>query len=763
MRARFDSVPAVPHSRSALLAAGLAACLVGCSPAAPPPPPPPPAPTTAPAAPPGPPGTDARPVSDSYHGVEVVDPYRWLESSDDAAVKGWVEAQNHYSRSVLDGLPAIDALRARIAAILEASSKHYSQLTPAGGRLFALLDQPPKQQPLVVVMSAADAPESERVVLDPNALDPSGHTAVDWFVPSPDGKLVAVSLSKDGTESGDVHVYETDSGKQVHEVVPRVNGGTAGGSLAWAPGGAAFFYSRYPRGDERPEADRDFYVQIYLHRLGTPTAEDRYELGKDFPRIAEIELRVHQPTGRLLATVQKGDGGEFALYLRAADGKWMQFSDYGDRIIQAAFGSKNDLYLLSRKDAPRGKIEHVRIADLALPIDPAKLTTVIAEGQDTVVDSFWAAPSISATSSRIYVLYQLGGPSEIRVFDLKGKPLAAPQQLEVAAAAGLTPLAGEAVLFEHWSFVEPPAWYHFDPTTGETRKTKLVTTSPVDLRQTKVVREMAVSKDGTKVPVNILMPAGVALDGKAPAVVNGYGGYGVSITPRYRATYGTLLEQGVIYAIANLRGGGEFGESWHRQGNLTNKQNVFDDFAAVLQHLVKRGYTSSDRLGIIGGSNGGLLMGASMVQHPELAHAVVSFVGIYDMLRVELSPNGAFNVTEFGTVKDPAQFAALYAYSPYHHVTDGVAYPATLLLTGENDPRVDPMQSRKMAARLQAATAGPAPVLLRVSASAGHGGNTALSEQIEQLTDAYSFLFAHLGVSYQPVVPAAAGEGAGKP
>jgi prolyl oligopeptidase len=233
-------------------------------------------------------------------------------------------------------------------------------------------------------------------------------------------------------------------------------------------------------------------------------------------------------------------------------------------------------------------------------------------------------------------------------------------------------------------------------------------------------------------------------------VLYGYGGYGVNLTPRFQAAHKVLLEQGVIYAMANLRGGGEYGEAWHLQGNLTNKQNVFDDFAAAARHMIDRGYTSSDKLAILGGSNGGLLMGATMTQYPDLMRCVVSFVGIYDMLRVELSTNGAFNIPEFGTVKNPDHFRAMYAYSPYHNVRDSVAYPPTLFLTGANDPRVDPMQSRKMTARLQAATGGENPILLRTSADAGHGGDTALSERIEQTVDVDAFLLYFLGVDYRP-------------
>jgi prolyl oligopeptidase len=313
----------------------------------------------------------------------------------------------------------------------------------------------------------------------------------------------------------------------------------------------------------------------------------------------------------------------------------------------------------------------------------------------------------------------------------------------------LTSLDGDDVLFANGSYVAPSARYRFSAKTGRTEQTAFVSQSPVSLDDAKVVREFATSKDGTKVPVNIIMPKGTRLDGSNPCVVTGYGGYGISLSPGFRSTTRIYLDQGVIYAIANLRGGGEYGEQWHLEGNLTDKQNVFDDFAGVLRHMIDRKYTSSKRLIITGGSNGGLLMGATMVQNPQLVKAVVSHVGIYDMLRVELSPNGAFNIPEFGTVKKDDHFKALRAYSPYHNVKDGTPYPATLFLTGANDPRVDPMQSRKMTARLQAATSSKAPILLRTSGDTGHGGGTPLKERIAQSVDVYAFMFDQLGINYQ--------------
>ena len=449
-------------------------------------------------------------------------------------------------------------------------------------------------------------------------------------------------------------------------------------------------------------------------------------------------------TGQLLATVQDGDGGEFAHFLRKTDGKWRQFSKFGDRTVQACFGPADDLYVVARRDAPNGKILRLSVATL----DVTAAEVILPEGSDSIVTDFWSEATVLATADRLFVTYQLGGPSEIRVFDHDGNRLPGPEQAPVSAVGGMARLAGGDVLFKITSFVQPTTYYRYAAKQGTTQKTALAAQSPVSFPDAKVVREFATSKDGTKVPVSIILQKGTRLDGANPCLVTGYGGYGVNIEPRFRPLLRVLLDQGFVYAVANLRGGGEYGEEWHRQGNLTNKQNVFDDFAAVLSHMVERRYSSPDRLAIRGGSNGGLLMGAALTQYPSRFKCAISYVGIYDMLRVELSPNGAFNIPEFGTVKNPDHFRALYAYSPYHNVKDGTAYPATLFLTGANDPRVDPMHSRKMTARLQAASASDAPILLRTSADSGHGGDTALKERIDQSVDAFGFLFHRLGVRY---------------
>jgi prolyl oligopeptidase len=338
-----------------------------------------------------------------------------------------------------------------------------------------------------------------------------------------------------------------------------------------------------------------------------------------------------------------------------------------------------------------------------------------------------------------------GGPAQLFVFDHQGIEMPPVPVDPVSSIWQIVPLGGDRILYRSGNFLTPPAWYHYDPASEESRRTAMFVTSPASFEDCQVVREFAVSRDGTRVPVNIILPKGAQLDGQNSLLLTGYGGYGISLTPNFNIRRRVWLDQGGIIAVANLRGGGEYGEAWHKAGNLTNKQNVFDDFIACARHLIERGYTCSEKLCIEGGSNGGLLMGAAFTQRPELFRAVVSHVGLYDMLRVELDPNGAFNVTEFGTVTVPQHFEALYDYSPYHRVQDGVRYPAVLLTTGEHDGRVNPMQSRKMAARLQAASGSERPVLLRTS-SAGHGLGTALDERIAEDADVFAFLYDQIGV-----------------
>jgi prolyl oligopeptidase len=687
----------------------------------------------APQKPPSPP-TQKRPVTDEYHGVKVTDDYQWLDDNNAPAVRSWVASQNSLTRSMLDRVPARAHITERLRQLYNDDPVSYSQLQYRG-RLFAMKYQPPKQHSFLVTLASPADVATERPVMDPNALDSAGSTAIDFYVPSLDGRLVALSLSTGGSEDGTVTVVETATGKMLPDRIPRVNSPTGGGSVAWNRDGSGFYYTRYPQGNERPPEDRNFYQQIYFHALGTPAEKDTYVLGEDFPRIAEIRLESSGDGRYLLASVAHGDGGEYAHYLRGPAGAWDRIAGFSDGVKSARIGADGRIYLVSFHGAPRGEV-------LVLP--PQR--PILAGAHVLVPQSAVTITGVEPTAARVYVTDNLGGPSQVRVFDRKGYfqyTLPTPTMASVGTLVGL---AHDQVVYGTETYLEPLAYFLHDPAVNATSRLPLSSTPTVAFGDCEVVRDSAISADGTKIPMTILRKKGTPRDGNTPAILYGYGGYAVTEVPAFSVHPRLWLDEGGIYVYTNLRGGGEFGEEWHAAGKLTKKQNVFDDFIACAQRLVAMNYTSANRLAIEGGSNGGLLMGAVMTQRPELFRAVVSHVGIYDMLRVELFPNGAFNVTEFGSVKDPEQFRALYGYSPYHHVKDGTRYPAVIMLTGDNDGRVDPANSRKMIARLQAASASPHPILLRTSAGSGHGIGTGLSERILQDADVYTFLFDQLHV-----------------
>jgi prolyl oligopeptidase len=681
------------------------------------------------------PATPRRPVVDAYHGVEVVDDYQWLEDGSDPEVRAWSEAQNAAARAYLDALPSLPAFQRRIRELL-GTSVRYLPVAFRGGLLFALKFQPPLQQVLLVAIGDVDDLASERVVVDPNALDPTGGTAIDWCVPSLDGRLVAVSMSLGGSEDGTLHVFDVATGAETGDVIPKVQYGTAGGSATWLAGSTALLYTRYPGEGEVAPADVHFYQEVWQHELGASAESDRHEVGDSFPRIAEVQLASGEDGARVFARVAHGDGGDFETWLRAPDGRWRRLSGVEDRVVGGMFGA-GSLWLRSLSDAPNGKI---------LRLDPdAELTeavTVVAETDASITR--W-----TVTDDHVYVVLHEGGPSELHAFAHDGTHVATAATPPISSIRSLVRLEGDEVLFSHVGYTRPEAFFRWTARSGDPHPTAMRVTTTADFSSIEVVRDVAISKDGTRVPMSILRSRATALDGSNPTLLYGYGGYGLSLEPNFDPVLLAWLERGGVYALANLRGGGEFGEAWHRAGNLTRKQNVFDDFIACAEHLIVAGYTVPERLAIQGASNGGLLMGATVTQRPDLVRAVACDVGVLDSLRVERDDNGAFNVTEFGTVEDPDHFRALHAYSPYANVRDGVAYPAVLLSTGANDPRVDPYHSRKMAARLQAATSSGLPVLLRTSDKAGHGMGSALDETVALRADQYAFLAEQLGAGVE--------------
>lgn len=674
------------------------------------------------------------PATTSYHGVDVTEEYRWLEdgSSDDTIA--WTKAQQQLTRTYYDAVPWRDTLRARVEQLLKAERTTYRSLVSGGSTYFALKEQTPRQQPFLVALTDLDDTGTERIVVDPDAIDPSGETAIDWFVPSPDGGRVAVSLSEHGTEDGSLHVFDVASGEVVDEPIPHVN--LMGGSMAWRHDGTGFWYTccADPAG---------FRQQVWFREIGG--ARDRLDVPGGFADevIAENFLSVSLDGRWLMDRVQKGDGGEWQVFLRGQDpdGAWWKLADIPDKCTYAVLGT-DALYLLSRRDAPHGKVLRVPLADGA----------TVADADEIVPASHLIVEDFVVTRGTVWVADMDGGPQQLRAFDLDGGPLPTPEVPPVSSVSSysdrLSRLGPDRLAWSRESFTEPPTWWV--AADGEApRPTALATTSPVDLSGYEVTRQFAVSRDGTRVPLNIIAAPGTPRDGTAPALLTAYGGYGISLVPKFNAEPLLWLEQGGVLVIANIRGGGEYGEEWHHAGRLATKQNCFDDFIACADHLVDTGITSRDRLAIIGGSNGGLLMGAVLTQRPDIARAVVAAVPVMDSLRSEITTNGRFNTTEFGTVEDPETFTALLAYSPYHNVVDGTGYPAVLMTAGENDTRVDAWHAKKMTARLQAATSSGRAVLLRVE-STGHLAGS-LDQTIDETTDLYAFLFDQLGRGYQLV------------
>jgi prolyl oligopeptidase len=676
------------------------------------------------------------PVTDRFHGVEVTEDYRWLEDAAAEETVAWTKAQQHRSQTYFGQIGWREALRTRVSELLKSERTAYKQLRSGGSTFFALKVQTPRQQPFLVALTDLDDPGTERVVVDPDVIDPSGETTIDFFVPSPDGRRVAVSLSEHGTEDGSLHIFDVASGEVVGEPIAHVN--LTGGSVAWRHDGSGFWYTRCadPAG---------FRQQVWLRELDD--RPDRLDLAGPFAdeQIAENFLSA-SPDGRwVMDRVQRGDGGQWQIFVRSQEdgGSWWPVADVPDQCVYAVLGP-DALYLLSVRDTPHGRV-------LRLPLSEG---TKVAGAEEIVPAGNTFIEDLAVTDDTVWVVDMDGGPQQVRAFDTRGRVRPAvpipPLSSVSSYRDGLSRLGPELVAWSRESFTEPATWWV--AARGQApRPTALTTTTPVDLSGYEVTREFATSKDGTRVPLNVIAAPGTPRDGTAPALLTAYGGYGLSQVPRFDPERLLWLERGGVWVVANIRGGGEYGEEWHHAGRLATKQNCFDDFIACADQLVRSGITSRDRLAIMGGSNGGLLMGAVLTQRPDIARAVIAAVPVLDSLRAETTTNGRFNTTEFGTVEDPELFAVLLAYSPYHHVGNGTAYPAVLLTAGENDTRVDAWHAKKMTARLQAATASDRPVLLGLQAGGHLAGS--LDQAIDETTDRYAFLFDQLGLGYYPVSP----------
>jgi prolyl oligopeptidase len=678
------------------------------------------------------PPTKADPVVEKLHGVEVTDPYRWLEDADSPAVKEWTDKQNEFTRSVLDKLPGRDAIHDRLGALLEIGS--LGTPAPRKGKYFFTRRDGKQNQPVLYVRDGLHG--KDRVLIDPNEIDKEGTTALDWWFPSRDGALLAYGLSNNGSEQSTLRVREVATGKDLPDVIER----TRACSLAWLPDGKAFYYTQYPADGAVPKGDEKYHRHVFLHRVGDDPAKDDKVFGdgrakEDWPNVAL------SPDGRWLVVVEEQGWAKTEVYFKDCSKKDAAFAPLVEK-VEAVYDvtPRNDrLYVRTNEKAPRYRLYEVD------PLQPARdaWKEVLSEGKDVLEHA-------ASVGDVLVGEFMTQASSRLRLFDRAGKPLNEVALPTLGTLAGLgAEWDGDEVLFGFQSITAPTSVYRVDlKKPAEKPELWGEVKADVDFSAYEVEQVIYPSKDKTPITMFLAHKKGLKLDGDNPTLLYGYGGFNVSQTPTFNPSRFLFLEHGGVLAVANLRGGGEYGEEWHQAGMLGKKQNVFDDFVAAAEYLIDHKYTNKDRLAIQGGSNGGLLMGAALTQRPDLFRAVVCAVPLLDMVRYHQFLIARLWIPEYGSSDDPEQFKWLYAYSPYHHVKDGTAYPAVLLEAAESDSRVDPLHARKMAARLQAATAsGPdKPILLRLETKAGHGQGKPRAKVVEELTDVWTFLFWQLGV-----------------
>jgi prolyl oligopeptidase len=674
-------------------------------------------------------------VVEDHFGHAIVDPYRWLEDGQSEEVRRWTEEQNALTRRVLDRVPGREQLHARLAELLSIGSigaPIARKSSPNRLRYFHTRREGQQNQPILYVRDGLLG--KDEVLVDPNALSVEGTTALDWWFPSEDGRLVAYGLSENGDEQSTLYVRDVEKHSDLHDKIDR----TRYASVAWLPDGKSFYYTRFPAKGTVPEGEEGYHRAVFLHRLGDDPARDPHVFGHGRPMTDSPSVDL-SPDGRWLLVSVHAGWTKTELFLKDLRGKktseFLPLTGGADAVFDATL--HNDaIYVRTNDGAPRYRLYAV---DPARPLR-VNWKEILPEHATDVLDH------TSVVGGDLIASYLADASSRVRRFSRSGEWKA---DVELPMV-GSTPGAegrwdGDEAFYEFSSFALAPTIYRLDLHSGQSETWETVQ-APIDPAAFEVERVSARSKDGTLVPVFLVHKKGLARSGRTPTLLTGYGGFNISIVPSFSRSSYLLLERGGMLAVANLRGGGEFGEAWHRAGMLDHKQNVFDDAVAVASHLVSAGYTDPAHLGVMGGSNGGLLVGALVTQRPDLFRAAVCSVPLLDMLRYDRFRIAKLWVAEYGSPDDPHQFEWLLAYSPYHRVRPGTPYPAVLLTTAESDSRVDPMHARKMAAAMQAATVSEHPILLRVETRAGHGGGKPVVKIVEELTDVYSFLFAELEV-----------------
>jgi prolyl oligopeptidase len=707
-------------------------------------------PSTAPSAPPE---AAVKPVIDMLHGTKVLDNYRWLEDGTSPQTQKWVEEEMSYTRGMLDPLPGRDAIHKRLTELLSIGS-----VTPpmiAGRHYFYTKREGMQNQPILYVREGLNG--TDRVLVDANALAADGTIALDWYQPSENGKYVAYGTSPSGSEMSTLHIIETKTGTLLPDTIER----TRAASIAWKLDNSGFYYTRYPKKGDVPAGQEMYNRHVFYHELESDSASIQPEDTHSEDTHSED---MHSEDNDQLIFGEGRDPEDWPSVSLSNDGRWLLINvsqgwtkselflmdvkagtpptriTTGKNFLYNGEVYNGKLFVTTNEDAPRYR---VFVAD-AGNYDREAWKELIPQ-TDAVLQG------TAVFGGKLFAQYEQNASSQLRIFDLDGKKL---NDLPLPAIGTVFGSGGrwdrDEVFYGFQSFTFAPSIYRYDLKDGSTSFWTKVDAPSIDPAGYEVNQEWFKSKDGMRVPMFVVHKKGIQKSGKNPTLLTAYGGFNVSLTPAFSRTAYLWMEHGGIYAVANLRGGAEFGEDWHRAGMLDKKQNVFDDMIAAAEHLISEKYTDKNHLAIQGGSNGGLLMGAMMTQRPDLFRAVVCQVPLLDMIHYQDFQIAKLWIPEYGTSENAEQFKWLYAYSPYHHVKAGTEYPAILFMTADTDTRVDPMHAKKMAAEMQAEAKNGAsktrPILLRIESKAGHGAGKPVTKQIEEFTDVYSFLFWQLGV-----------------
>ena len=670
---------------------------------------------------------------DDYHGMKVADPYRWLEDTDSADTHAWVEEENKLTFGYLDQIPYRKAIRERMTKLW--NFERFTVPEQQGGRYFYQHNNGLQNQNVLLVAESLNA--EPRVLLDPNSLSSDGTVALSGRALTEDGKLLAYGTAASGSDWQEWHVRDVSTGKDLPDLIKWVKFSEA----SWSKDGIGFYYSRYDEPKDAALRDTNYFQKLYYHKLGTPQAEDKLIYERPDNKEMLFGGTVTDDGHYLVIIVEQGTSPKNRLYykdLTKPGSEVVKLLDDFDAQYRFIDNDGPVFWIRTDLEAPRGKLIAI---DTTHP-EKGNWKTIVAQGPDKLEDA-------TVVDNLFLLGYLKDARTEVRVHDLRGKFLRTVDLPGIGTADGFGGKRKDKETFYSFtSFISPTTIYRYDPETG----TSSVFKKPkVDFDASKYETKQVFynSKDGTRVPMFLTYKKGLKLDGQNPTLLYAYGGFDISLTPGFSIPTVVWLEMGGVYAQPNLRGGGEYGEEWHEAGMKAKKQNVFDDFIAAAEWLISNKYTSTPKLAIRGGSNGGLLIGAMLTQRPDLFGATLPLVGVMDMLRFQKFTIGWAWTSDYGSSDNAEDFKWLYAYSPLHNLKPGTKYPPTMIATADHDDRVVPGHSFKFAATIQADQVGPAPVLIRIETKAGHGAGKPISKTIEEMADEWSFVAYNLGMNVE--------------